>query len=116
MASEHVQHCRQCEYDLTGLPTRGRCPECGGTYNLKTGQGVTGGPSESHRRGDRIMARIRTILLLLAIVVVMGCGGLLSWIVHQLNGKWLQPLALAGLLGVVLLMAAVLSYLNEKEI
>lgn len=26
--------CSNCRYDLTGLPQRGRCPECGSRYDL----------------------------------------------------------------------------------
>jgi hypothetical protein len=29
--------CRGCDYDLRGLPTRGRCPECGLEYDADTG-------------------------------------------------------------------------------
>jgi hypothetical protein len=27
--------CRECDYDLTGLPRRGRCPECGVRFKRK---------------------------------------------------------------------------------
>lgn len=108
--------CGQCEYDLTGLPPRGACPECGQYYNMRTGQGISTTAGEQQRRADRIMARVRTILLLVAIVVVMGCGGLLSWLVHLAQGKWLTPIVMAGMISVILLMAAMLSYLNEREV
>lgn len=116
IGSSSTHQCRNCEYELTGLPNRGRCPECGNEYDMKSGKGIIGGPSDRHRRGERIMARIRTILLGVAVLVVMSCGGLLSLLVHAYSGNWLKPLATAGMFSAVLLMAMVLSYLNEREI
>jgi hypothetical protein len=40
MRLDRVYHCEGCNYDLTGLRETGRCPECGSTFNVRSGEGV----------------------------------------------------------------------------
>ena len=116
MVESASQPCRKCGYDLMGLPRIGRCPECGNEFDKRTGQGILTGQAERMQRGDRIMARLRTIFLFVLALVVMGCGGLLSWAAGHFNKHWEKPLAIAAVIAAVLLMGAVLSYLGEREL
>jgi len=106
--------CAGCGYDLSGLRVAGQCPECGKAFDKVKGEGVAGGGAnagEKYRRGDRLAARLRTIFLGLAALLVMACGGLLSLGLEN----WPSVLAVAGLVALVLLMGAVTSYLYEDE-
>lgn len=116
MGSNAELPCRHCSYDLTGLRRKGKCPECGQEYDMITGAGIAAGAAEAHRRGDRLMAKLRTAMLLLGVVMVMSCGGLLSALAYTWGGNWLRPLAIAAVVAGVLLMGAVLSYLSLREL
>ena len=104
--------CNQCDYELAGLRrSRGTCPECGQYFNLLSGEGVAGRASDRHRRGERFAARLRTVLLGLLAVGLMGCGGLLSLAASDP----LVPLLSMGLIAAVAGLAAVVSFLSERD-
>ncbi len=44
--------CLECGYALTGLPLKGRCPECGAPYEVETVQGEWRRWFESHNPRD----------------------------------------------------------------
>lgn len=101
--------CAKCGYDLTGLPERGGCPECGQPFNQRTGDGVKQELSPQ-QKSAKFMRRLRTIALALMAMGVMGCGGLLSLIaVHPR-----KPLVTGALLMLILLVCTVISYVTEK--
>ena len=102
--------CDDCGYDLTGLADQGNCPECGAYFNLRAGTGLRSGQAARMQRTDRLLARARTIGLLLAAAATIGCGGLAILIAQNPN----QPLTIAGIVAGMLLLAAVTSFLYEK--
>jgi len=108
--------CESCGYDLTGLSAFGSCPECGSFYDVTTGKGITGSSSLSQRaeRGQRLMARIRTVILGLITLSILGCGGVLSWI-NRAEPHGDRPLVIACVIAIVAAMATVTSYVCEKD-
>lgn len=107
------RRCSNCDYDLSGLAARGKCPECGQFFNVLSGEGL-GGKGGNRGRASRSLsfaARLRTITLALFTVAVLGCGGIASmWASNPF-----RPVAIACLIAGIGAMAAVASYLSEKE-
>lgn len=63
--TDEAPECLKCHYDLTGLLTKGRCPECGLRYNLSTGAGTQLDVSRFMHM-DRKLQTMRIWALLLA--------------------------------------------------
>lgn len=103
-------HCSQCDYELTGMPEIGKCPECGNPYSTRSMLGVKI-PSSGFDKGERLFRRLRTYAFGVLALMVLTCSGLLSLIVPRPDRAW----AIGGLLAVVLILMAVTSYLYEKE-
>lgn len=102
--------CSQCGYDLTGLAAgQGRCPECGQSWDRQTGQGLEQSNLSTTAHQSRRINRLRTWGLLFATAMVLTCGGLGTLIA----ANPLRPLAIAGILVAVLLLAALTSYVYE---
>jgi hypothetical protein len=51
----HPSHCPECDYALDGLPSAGKCPECGHTYdsNCLIFRGYQAGRSANYATGTR---------------------------------------------------------------
>ena len=96
---------------MTGLPPRGRCPECGADYDARFGGGPAGERAERHNRGDRLMRRLRTIGLVVLAVMVFGCGGLFALGAREPA----TPLWTGALFAGLCLLGAFTSYLYERE-
>jgi len=103
-------HCLRCSYDLRGLPDTGKCPECGNPYSIRSLLGVKV-PEPGYARGERLARRIRTILIGALALSILTCSGVVSLVVSRPDRAW----AIGGLLAVVCLLAAVTSYVYEKE-
>lgn len=101
-------HCAKCDYELTGLPQRGKCPECGHKYSLVTGMGTM----EAIDPVDRMISRARRALTLgLAglgvLLLLVGMGLALTG-----HPQWLW---VGGFLFVLLMCGAWYSYLSERS-
>ena len=107
--------CARCGYDLVTTATSGTCPECGAPWDLFTGRGLRKPATEKHRRGDRLVARLRTITIAAAAVMALSCGGVFTAL-SQAGGQlsW-RGLAIGGLVAAVLTLAAISSYVYEDE-
>lgn len=102
-------HCSQCHYDLAGLPGAGNCPECGQRYWVTRGQGIKVTES-AELRGSRLVKKIRTILLLVAALVLILIGAILQY------GAGKQHAMLTGSgVGLLLLLCAGISYGLERD-
>ena len=104
--------CSACGYDLSGLPPRGRCPECGQAFNMLTGEGV----ADARARGKAarsldFAARLRTLTFAFFAVATLAAGGVGA----LFAANPYRPLALAAVVGAVFVMAAVTSYLYEND-
>ena len=108
MAIHETNHCIHCGYDLRGLSFAGQCPECGSRYDKSIGMGIKE-ELTPETRGARLMARIRTIFLAVLAVMVVGCGGLVTWLSGRPRAVWLGVLV-----GAVLVLATVTSFVYEK--
>lgn len=102
--------CIRCGYELTGLQDVGKCPECGNPYSTRAMLGVKV-PEPGYAKGERLFRRVRTIALGILALCVLSCGGLVSLFVPRPDRAW----AIAGVLALVMLLAAVTSYVYEKE-
>jgi hypothetical protein len=99
--------CPGCGYDLTGLPQRGRCPECGEVFDQARLTQPGAERVARYHRGDRLLRRARTLVLTAAAVSMLICGGVLQW--AAAGGMWT-----AFLIGGVLALGAFTSYLYER--
>ncbi|MAE64812.1 MAG: hypothetical protein CMJ18_11140 [Phycisphaeraceae bacterium] len=104
------RQCAQCSYDLSGLVEVGECPECGSSYNGRTGKGLVDVENVEQRFTERLR-RVRTIALVIFAFIAMGCAGL-GTVIAQNTGRMLM---FGALVSVVILMAAFTSYLYEKD-
>ena len=97
------------------------CTECGAYYNLRTGDG-TSSFSVKQLKVTRIVRRLRMISLLAAAVLVVVCVGVIEWY-KRISGIGTTPpslwdsrvLRVGGFAAVVLLVAALTSYLYERD-
>ncbi len=103
--------CAACGYDLSGLPVRGNCPECGAYFDRVRGTGLSDNRAEQMQRSDRLLRRLRTIFLALGAVAFMGCGGGLALIANEPA----RPIWVASVFALVMVLAAVTSYVYEKD-
>lgn len=71
--------CRACGYDLTGLEVQGRCPECGGYYDGWSGEGLARDATDKYVRGDRVVAVVGIIVMVLVALLVLVLGALFTW-------------------------------------
>ena len=92
-------HCGACGYELLGLATHGRCPECGQYYDVYTGEGFRSRVSERERRGHQLIARLRTICVAIGTLLVIACGGLAGALSQNPKRALSVAAVLAGLGG-----------------
>ena len=109
MAISNGKTCNECGYELAGLGEHGACPECGNPYDASTGLGVATGRTRRNERGAKLVARLRTVMLLLLTLCILACGGLLSLVATNP----MRPIALAVLFAVVTALATITSFLYE---
>lgn len=107
--------CSKCGYELLGLPTKGECPECGQRYNMAIREGTTDPKYAARDKFDWFMRRARTLVLIALALLVMMCGGVLQWIVTAGRAYWGRASGVAMVVAVVILLAALASYLTEKD-
>jgi hypothetical protein len=67
-----TRHCRKCNYELTGLPTEGQCPECGGTFGRVLV--ITG----TQRANDSLKVDLFNFIMLISVAIVIEVGLMLS--------------------------------------
>lgn len=112
MIDPRARACSQCGYDLTGLPgLQGACPECGQFWDVMTGRGLGDLSDKGRRRSYSLLNRVRTVLVVLFTLCVLACGGLATLVA---SNPW-RPVALAGIIAVVGVLAAVTSYVYEDD-
>lgn len=102
-------HCEECEYDLTGLPEVGRCPECGRRYNTRSGFGVQIGDT-APVNANWFALHQRTLMLVAAALLLSCCAGRFSGRISS-GGT---AISISGALAILLLLGAVVSYLFEN--
>lgn len=112
--SDTIQ-CSKCGYDLLGLPPKGECPECGQRYNVAIREGTTDPKYASRDKFDWFMRRARTLILIVLALFVMMCGGALQWFISAGRAYWGRASGVAMVVAVVILLAALASYLTEKD-
>ncbi len=104
-----IPECRKCGYDLTGMPTSGKCPECGQDYDVKYRTGVRL-PESPVEKSQRIYARARTIILAAIGVILLGVGCYAQFILD-----FEMAIYTVGFLGLMLLLGAGISYISESD-
>jgi len=102
MAKINDKQCRGCGYELNGLGPQGRCPECGGVYDIYTGEGIAGTMMDKHRRGERVVTLLQTLGLVFAAVLLVGVGALYYWLKQNH-----AVLILMGVVAAIFLVSAV---------
>jgi hypothetical protein len=79
-AKDHLSHCLDCGYSLTGLPTRHRCPECGWEYDQFT---------RVWRKKDRWLA-VKELCVSLILIILFAAGFSAGFAVSPTMGTVLQ--------------------------
>ena len=102
--------CSKCGYDLTGLDRLGVCPECGQPYDAQRSVGVDD-TNHPQRRLDRLLKRVWTLSLIVAMLVVIACSGTCALFVPKPR----TAIAIGGFVLLVLILATIISYLSQKE-
>ncbi len=110
MPSHEDRICVNCGYDLHGLAHRGRCPECGQAYDIFSGEGLSADDTPG-RRQPRWVMHLRTIILAVFALVMLACGGLFSMV----SQKPMRPVILGGIVAGVFALAALVSFVYERE-
>ena len=101
-------HCVECGYDLTGLRRRrGKCPECGTDFDVMSSGGLSAAAAARQRR---LANRVRTLTVGSFTLLVFMCGGAAGAFAQDPYG----PLAIAGIVGGIGVLATLTSYLSEK--
>jgi len=105
-----VDHCRKCEYDLTGLGETGRCPECGNPFDIRSGMGVEWVNDNPDADLDERFNRFaRTIGLSILAVTILICSGMGAWVLRS----WICLLPSTAIL--LLIPVIVFVYFYEKS-
>lgn len=104
--------CQRCDYDLTGAPARGQCPECGNRFDVESGQGVVrhNAALQSHQRGDRVIYWVKVGSLLTGAAVCVGLG---LWRATA-SPNPAGALLVAGLLGATFAFAAGVTWWTDR--
>ena len=81
-------YCRKCFYDLRGIGTPSRCPECGGPFDLSN-------PKTFRTRRPRgIWRRLRWVIYPLLLIALASAGGIgwlwLGWHREQPAINWVR--------------------------
>lgn len=64
--------CHHCDYDLVGLPSRGRCPECGELYDKNSLYRA------ARTKEPAFVAHIKWLTLAAFTLMILICGGVFS--------------------------------------
>ncbi|MEX0654943.1 MAG: hypothetical protein WD534_17460 [Phycisphaeraceae bacterium] len=107
---DNTHICTQCGYELTGLGTRGRCPECGQYFDQHSREGVDDTATPLVRLGRWTDRHLRTIVLGVTGLLLLTCAGLVT-LLAGLDG--LRAAAIATVLLSVFALALVASYVDE---
>lgn len=105
------EHCGNCGYDLHGLRMEGTCPECGQFYDKFTRKGLGSRLTERQQKADRLLARLRTILLLALAGFVLLIGFVLTLVVTD----WRKPVLISAVVASVFALAGLSSFLHERD-
>ena len=105
-----IPYCPHCQYDLTGLPPRGTCPECGQTYDAWRKHGPEPRGESSTQRGARL---VRAVIagILAAIGLLLICLGAYMRYWHDYSNAF----AVGGMIGLAFLLGAAIVYVGRNE-
>jgi predicted amidophosphoribosyltransferase len=106
-----VYVCSKCKYDLTGLKSRGECPECGNLFDQSRNIGCRVKGKHDETSMSKLLSHARTVLIGFMALSALSCGGLLS----MLRGWELRPVASGGLIAAVLLLVMVWSHMDARR-
>ena len=87
------EQCHHCDYELVGLPNRGTCPECGETYDKQSLY------RSAKTKEPAFVRHIKSLTLAAFTVMVLVCGGLLSFKATNTLGAITLTLIVAGVSG-----------------
>lgn len=102
-------HCAKCGYELSGLPMRGRCPECGQVFDQIRHIG-TRMPDTPEDRGSRFMRRLGQGFL----VVAGGALLALSLTVAILR-RSMTPMYVGGFIGAMMVVLGLVSWWTDPD-
>jgi len=110
-------YCKQCGYDLNGLPAQGQCPECGQRYDILTGEGLSRGElNRSMARHWTIVNFFKVYLPLTVGLIILGLGfaGMIYSSNQSGQTSW-GPLIISGMIAIIFLISALINWIDARR-
>lgn len=106
---DNVDQCGKCGYDMTGLPARGTCPECGNAYDTQTRKGMADDPTTPRARAWYARHARTIVIVAMAAFSFTCCAG-----IAPIASNAERATATGTFIALMLMLAALASFFAER--